>query len=290
MLTIFGNLRINDKERLQHMKDSFRSFSSISDDWVINIRGKYREEAMRFLKSNLKNKLTLFDLTNDERGWSNNALEMLRVVKNNYVFFWNEDHINLVPQEYYKELMRELIKEKVDVMRYSWWLFGKQRRIYESLRLRKMKYTDVFSLSKSSLKKMNSLGFPFYIISMMSIMKKSFFRRLLIMESQMFPFEYTKKLRGLIDFLNTIGFKLDMEEMTLFVNRLCLFRLRRYPEVTPFNIEKEQFREDILPIRVAWPKRELFACIDDDAYEPGYSLVSRGLYKSAAGVKNKGGD
>ena len=50
MLTIFANIRINDCERLQHMKDSFLSFNTISDDWLINVRGKLREEAVLFLK------------------------------------------------------------------------------------------------------------------------------------------------------------------------------------------------------------------------------------------------
>ena len=48
MLTIFANMKIDSTVRLQHMKDSFLSFDTISDNWLINIRGKFRNDALGF--------------------------------------------------------------------------------------------------------------------------------------------------------------------------------------------------------------------------------------------------
>ena len=50
-LSIFANFFIDSEERLQQMKDSFLSFKSINaQQWVINIRGKYKTEVRAFLE------------------------------------------------------------------------------------------------------------------------------------------------------------------------------------------------------------------------------------------------
>jgi 6-phospho-3-hexuloisomerase len=45
-------------------------------------------------------------------------------------------------------------------------------------------------------------------------------------------------------------------------------------------MEKGPERYDVLPAKVAYSKKELFACIDDNVNEVGYSLIERGLYKT----------
>ena len=53
-LAIFANFFINNEERLQRMKDSFYSFKDInSNEWIINIRGKFKHHAGEFLKNEL---------------------------------------------------------------------------------------------------------------------------------------------------------------------------------------------------------------------------------------------
>ena len=42
--------------------------------------------------------MVLFKLLDDDRGWLNNASEMLKSAKYDYVLLWNEDHMNVVPQ------------------------------------------------------------------------------------------------------------------------------------------------------------------------------------------------
>lgn len=55
--------------------------------------------------------------------------------------------------------------------------------------------------------------------------------------------------------------------------------LKRWPKNTPFDFEKNSKDISILPFRTSIPRMELFANIDDDHDNPGYSLISRGLYK-----------
>lgn len=288
MLTIFGNLWIDNKTKLQHLKDSFESFAGISDDWIINVRGKYRKQAISFLISKLGKKLELFELLDETVGWSTNALVMLEKAKYEYVLIWNEDHINLAPQKIYKTILTEMSKEKVDAMWYSWWLFGQSRANYEVLPLKKLKSIDTVKLSIKRWLKVNKPGNKFYIITFMSILKKEFFKSLLQEDQKMFPFKFTKKLRSFIAFLKDKGVRVVIEEIFPVINRLSGFKFRKFPEYTPFNLEREQYRTDILPIKIALSKRELFACIEDDLQEPGYSLVSRGIYKKGSEVKNRG--
>jgi hypothetical protein len=117
MITILGNIRINSLSRLEHFKNSFFSFKELSDDWVINIRGTFRDEAISFLRSELNNKLNLFTLLNDNRGWITNALEMLNVAKYQYILVWNEDHMNISTTDHIISVIKEMRtgKEKVFV-------------------------------------------------------------------------------------------------------------------------------------------------------------------------------
>jgi len=55
--------------------------------------------------------------------------------------------------------------------------------------------------------------------------------------------------------------------------------LKRWPRNTPFDFEKTIFDRIFLPIKIALPRNEMFACIDDDHGQYNYSLLSRGLLK-----------
>ncbi|WP_148196304.1 hypothetical protein [Candidatus Ruthturnera calyptogenae] len=58
-------------------------------------------------------------------------------------------------------------------------------------------------------------------------------------------------------------------------------KLKRWSKETPFDFEKRSTDTGFYPITLAIPKYELFASIDDDHGNDGYSLISRGLYKNS---------
>jgi hypothetical protein len=287
MLTIFANLRINEKERLQHMKDSFNSFKTISDDWVINIRGKQREEAIKFLKENLGSKMTLFELLDDSRGWLVNALEMVDKAKYDYLLVWNEDHMNIAPQEIYKGIMTEMKENDVDYMMYSWWIFGTCREVFDKLKteigLQKFQYIDTVYLTKERWKKVLKAGYPYFIISLCGIFYKDLFKKMLKDEQKKLPIFLTRLLFKAMGFLTYYLHILGRKHKRYFwiVNKVFFHKLRKFSRETPFELEQPETRTDRLPLKMAFPKQELFACIDDDLSAPetqGSSLISRGLY------------
>ena len=78
--------------------------------------------------------------------------------------------------------------------------------------------------------------------------------------------------------LNRLGVQFSQRKYFHLINKVLDHRLRRFPKETPFDLEKAPDRTDMLPLKMAFAKRELFACIDDDLDVPGYQLIKRGIY------------
>lgn len=276
-------MRINEPERLQHMKDSFMSFNTISDDWVINIRGKLRDEAIAFLKENLGDKLTLFELLDDSSGWITNALEMIKDVKYDYVLVWNEDHLNIALQELYGAIVSEMAKTNADYIGYSWWVFGKDRwyfdKLSDKLKIKRCNNIDIVDMTPMKWKMIMKNGYPYFLLSLCGIYKKDFLRQMMLKDANKLPIFLTKFIFKAMGFINILGLKFNTKKGFRRVNKFFRYKLRRYSKETPFELEKDETRIDMLPLRMALARQELFACIDDDLNVSGYSLVNRGLYK-----------
>lgn len=281
-------MRINEPERLQHMKDSFVSFKDISDDWIINIRGKLRDEATAFLKENLGDKLSIFEFLDDSMGWIVSALEMLKVAKYDYVFMWNEDHLNIAHQELYDTIVSEMTKADADYIGYSWWIFGKDRRFFDrfdsELDMQCYDNIDIIDMTPKKWKILIKSGYSYFLMSLCGIYKKDFLRKMMIRDKNKLPIFLTKFLFKAMGLINILGIRFNTKKGFRCVNRFFRYKLRRYPKETPFELEKDETRIDMLPLRIALVRQELFACIDDDLNVHGYSLISRGLYKTS--VKN----
>ncbi len=278
MITIFANIRINDTIRLQHLKDSFFSFNTISDDWIINIRGDLRNEAISFLQKELGNKMTLFELLDDSVGWANNSLKMINKAKYNYLLIWIEDHINTASQNTLINTIEEIQSRKIDYMLYSWWQFRNSKKAFEAIELKNDKYIDFINLTKKEWVKIRNAGHPYYLISLCGIFHKDFLKKLLLKERFKLPMFFTKNLYRLMTLVNYSGIKFNQKKYFHLINKLFFYKLRRFSKKTPFDIEKPQYRTDLLPIKLAISKQELFACIDDDLDMPGYQLIKRGNY------------
>lgn len=289
MLTVFGNLKINSEAKLQYLKDSFFSFSGISDDWLINIRGDFRDEAISFLKDNLGDKARFFELLDDARGWTANALEMLSSAKHDYILVWLEDHMNIAPQHIYEDIISEMRTGGVEYMPYSWWFTGKIRKNFD---IQKSKNLDIVYLTKEKWKPFSAVGKNNYLIHLTGIFSKVFFKKLLKkdkVKASISIVSFFKKVTHLL------GIRSGREKWFNLVNKLFFGRrLRKFSAETPFNLEYESYRTDILPIMMAFPRQELFACIDDDIDERGSQLIKRGLYppdyRLAIGLTAKNGE
>jgi len=238
-LTIFANFYINTEERLLRMKDSFNSFSQIhADVWVINCRGKYRDEVLDFLKDNLGDRLIPFRL-NSKEGWFNDTRTMLPAIESEYVLFWLEDFINLAPVELLNAIVSEMSSNRLEYLIHSFWHFGRLRNRYDGIELTGGRCIDYFEHTQENNDIIQSNLGGTYIISAASILSTELFSRVILADDPI-P--------------------------------------KRWPKETPFDFEKAPTDIHWLPLRVAVPREELFASIDDDNKTPGSCLQSRGLY------------
>ncbi len=243
-LTIFANFNISNEERFQRMKDSYHSFKNIKpDQWVINIRGEKKYEVGQFLKQELSDKIFISYL-HSGFGWFYDTKKILSKIKSDYVLIWIEDHILTADPLYLTSCITEMKKFNVDQLHYSF-LTKRIRQIFSVLPLyKKGEYITVTKIdNNSSLEIHNKLKISFfYIVSLASIMSKDFFIKII----------YSSKPY-----------------------------LKRFPRKFPFDFEKIS-KDKVCPIIYhALPNKELFASVDDDLGENGYSLISRGAYKSS---------
>ena len=280
-VTVFANIRINSPDRLRHLKDSFFSFNTISDDWLINVRGDLRLEAIKFLKEQLGAKMTLFELLDDSAGWIPNSLKMLSEAKYKYILLWNEDSINIASQELLFNAIKEMKEKNADYMLYTHFPYWRDRfnSNLNSGLIHPGKFIDYVDLNIDSIKILFPVQDRLCIVSSPSVFKKSFLERIMRIEKDKLPMFVTNNLYRFMTLLNWLGIKFNQRKGYDLINKLLFFKLRRFPKETPFELEITQDRLYVLPYRVAVPKSELFVCIDDDFGIPGYSLIERGLYE-----------
>lgn len=176
-LTIFANFQINDKERFLRLKDSFISFKNIeARKWVINVRGVYKKDVLSFLYSHLGEKLISYDLESD-KGWFHDTKRMLKDIDTDFVFFWVEDHINLVGVQKYKEILNEMKESESEYLLYSWWNFGKSREIYDVLQKKEFNNISTFLFDFNAWSKIDKN--KIYLISMVSFLSVDLFKKII---------------------------------------------------------------------------------------------------------------
>lgn len=122
-ITIFGNIFINDKLKLEMLKISFSSFNNSKiEKWVLNIRGKFKSETKDFLMKNIKQKKIFFELESD-KGWFYESRLMSKEINSEYVFNWIEDHVNLQNSEFFNSIINELKEIEGEYLMYSAFFF-----------------------------------------------------------------------------------------------------------------------------------------------------------------------
>ncbi len=237
-LTIFANFRIDSDERFQRMVDSFHSIANIGASEWVVNARGLHAEKTLSFLREQIGDKLVTFSLESPQGWFNDTRQMLHSITGDYVLFWLEDHLNIAPTEVYGDLLQEMHAGGADYLEYSWWHSGKLLKPYKAIPKTEGARCSIFTLTKRDFNEIEK-DYNIFIISMAGVFSNSLFKKI--------------------------------------INKTSLF-LRPYPKQTPFNFEKGGGCKSWLPIRMALPKQELFANIDDDHSDPGYSLQSRGLY------------
>lgn len=248
-LTIFSNFRIDSKERLIRMKDSFHSFKNHKiNQWVINVRGKYKLSAIKFLDEQLDKKLHASSIETGN-GWFFDTKIISKKISNDYILYWVEDHICICGKKEFNNIIDEIKKFNIEYLPYTFFGNGLLLNQFKNIKKNETEYLFFFKHSKLTYKIQCKntkpiIGVNPHILGLVGIFKKEKF----------------------LEILNS--------------NKLFL---RRYPKDTPFDFEKSSNDTWVLPFKIGIPKFEMFASIDDDNRYNGSSLVSRGLYPKRVG-------
>lgn len=241
--TVFANFCIDSEERFLRLKDSFFSFKDSNiQEWLINIRGSYKEKVKEFLVNNLNENLKVFFLETGE-GWIEDSTRIIKNVKTKIIFFWIEDHICIKDISKINQVVEEMDENEIDHLTYSFYHNGMLIKPLESINYKKSKNITFFLYDEKNYDKIKNWHetkkiIPSYLITGVSFMSLNLFKRNLL-DSK------TKK---------------------------------KYHKMLPFNFEKSFFENTILPFKNGILNEELFVSIDDDHGEEGYSLISRKEY------------
>jgi hypothetical protein len=248
-LAIFGNMRIDSQERLLRLKDSFQSFGDATRyDWYLRFRGEYGSQAREFLEDMRTDGARIeFPKADSSGRWLVDSLQMAEVIQSQYVLLWMEDHLCVGGQELLDQVVADMQQDRVDLLLYSFFFDGETLRSYaeipstDAVSLIVVDYDQVLHAERLATVAEKAMNAPTYIVSFASIMKLELFRRILS---------------------NPVS------------------RSSRWPKDAPYDFEQPPDATGWLPLRVGVLKSELFASIDDDHGQPGYCLISRGLYPS----------
>lgn len=244
MISVFANFRINSLERFEIFQLSFNSIKDdiVFDNWIINCRGNYKKNVEIILRKELGSKLVYSDYES-KKGWFYDSSRMLESLKNDFVFFWIEDHIKISKDFINVSDLKNLSSNNIDFLQYSFTHINRFNELKPFLVSRDKKF-NYYLLTKKNTKKLKE---KIYIITVVGLFTKSYFKKIISINHPI---------------------------------------LKRWPRNTPFDFEKNNNDKLFLPIKIALPKKEIFACVDDDHGVNNYSLVSRGLIDKKAEIRD----
>ena len=175
--------------------------------------------------------------------WNLDVIEQVTASPSNYYILMQEDHLLKMSPMNFMKLLSEVEECSVDYLPLSFHPHYKTfvKELTKNFSLNKSKNRLIFwDLDKQNYAKTN-LKNRNYPLNLIGVYKKELLLRVL--------------------------------------NRSRPF-YKQYSIQTPFNFERKPTETWFLPIRWAYPKDEVFACIDDEHSVKGYSLMSRGEYRS----------
>lgn len=282
MITSLCNIYIESELKFDLFKTTFHRVYDVSDNWLINIRGRYREQVQKYIKSNFpkyENKCIFFKDLND-KSWSKSTKKMLECSRYNYVYIFIEDHFLMKSVDDFKVVIQEMMDLKIEYFQYSFFNIGLSTGNIEVFHPDSSNYFYSFQFSEKNLQLLQKNNSNFYPYSLASICSKEYFNKILEIENR-FLIKVPKTLQIFQE--NVFFFYPRNRKFWFLINKFAKkigFRFVIYPQETPFNLEKSLFDCDLelLPLRIGVLKEEMFANWDDDNKLSNSSLVKRGLY------------
>jgi len=291
MITGVCNIFIDSQEKLELFKETFPRVYTVSDNWLVNIRGKNRTQATDFIVASFPNHDSncIFYSDLDEQNWASATTAMLLDSRYEYIYVYLEDHFLLKPVSHFQTVIQDMKKCQIEYFQYSFFNIGLSLQNSEALYPEYSKYFFYFKAEPEIFDFLKQNNQSFYPFSLAGICTKVYFEKLLSIERKLLI-----RIPSLVQILmeNIIFLYPRNRNFWFVVNKYASrlgIRFVIYPKETPFNLEKSLFDCDpsLLPLTVGGLKEELFANWDDDNKLSNSSLIKRGLYPSKLKHQNQ---
>jgi len=243
---VFANIQISTNERFEAMTESLARLERCDfEKWYVNIRGLLKEKSARHLKEVLGSQLILFNVDSG-RGWKKDTIEIFEHVKEDYLFYWIEDHFLQITPQSLNMIFETMDNQSVDYLQYSFFGLGAHHEEFSLIEERtELDAFDVIHYTSTANNLRQTRAIELYG-----------------------TFAYNISLVGIF----------SHRTFNMVLKDQPYFRLRRWPKNTPFDFEQNGAEIWMLPLKIGVPKIEISCSIDDDNQVPGSSLSSRGLH------------
>lgn len=280
MTVLFINIQIENKNKLELLKITFKDICEIFKESHVYVRGKYAAETLEYIKQNFKGQLHLYQDLNDG-DWIESSLKMLSKINARSVYLYFEDHRLVDSVEKLNRTIEIFDEELLDYLCYTAFKATRlSRNNLLPINTTVKENLNIFENSKEIANLIGKISPNYYVFSIMSITSLEYLKSILFNSNSKYKI-YSPKISSLIRIFNKYPncrrFINSINKILKKINvRYCL-----YSPSSPFNLEKMWFEfEEISNTnrRYAIANAELLANFDDDNGAHGESLVKRGLY------------
>ena len=185
MISAICNIYINSQEKFELFKETFPLTYSISDNWLIYIRGKYSKNVVAFIRYNKNAKQNCMFFNNlYDNDWAKSTRKMLGKAKYEYVYIFLEDHFLLKPISHFKSVIRDMVRSGIEYFSYSFFNIGISINSSEGLYPDYSKHFYSFEFGESNIHHLKITNKDFFPYSLASVCTKNYFKRLLNIENK----------------------------------------------------------------------------------------------------------
>ena len=118
MPALIFNIYLNTLEKFEVFKITYTDIHDLFDEKHIKIRGKYNQLAYEYINKISKDFITYRELPNKD--WINAFSIMVNNIKSRSAFIYLEDHKLIKDKNYFKKILIDFDKLRLDYLCYSW--------------------------------------------------------------------------------------------------------------------------------------------------------------------------